>query len=109
MFPCSINIDDPVTYSTAMVAFVAVLPLLTTFVLLGGLRWSPLAASVCSLIVATVVALRGYGIRLSVTINCAICCVTFSMLSVTFIIKNAIRFAEEHLEQTCKVQMTFTA
>jgi L-lactate permease len=41
-----------------MVAFVAVLPLLTTFVLLGGLRWSPLAASVCSLIVATVVALR---------------------------------------------------
>ena len=51
------------------------------FVLLGGLKWSPLASGVWSLIVAMAVAVFAYGMPLGVTVQRSACCPSFSSSS----------------------------
>jgi lactate permease len=73
-----------------MTSLVAALPLLTMFLLLGGLKWSPLASGVCSLLVAVAVAVLAYGMPLGVTLNSAVYGAAFSVLSIIFIVIHAI-------------------
>jgi lactate permease len=90
MFQSFTQIADPVAHSLTLTSLVAALPLLTMFVLLGGLKWSPLVSGVWSLIVAMAVALFAYGMPLDVTVNCALYGAAFSVLSIIFIIIHAI-------------------
>ncbi len=84
------QIYDPVAHSLAMTSLVAALPLLTMFVLLGGLKWSPLTSGVCSLLVAMAVAVFAYGMPVGVTVNAAFYGAAFSVLSIILIVINAI-------------------
>ena len=84
------QIADPVAHSLALSAFFALLPLLVMFVLLGGLRWSPLVSGVWALIVAAAVAVLAYGMPVSATVDSALFGAAFSILNVIFIVINAI-------------------
>jgi lactate permease len=84
------QICDPVAHSLALTSLVAALPLLTKFVLLGGLKWSPLASGVCSLLVAMAVAVLVYGMPMDVTASAALYGAAFRVLSVILIVINAI-------------------
>ena len=85
-----IQIADPVAHSLALSSLFALLPLLVMFVLLGGLKWSPLISGVCSLIVAMAVAVLAYGMPVGATLQSALYGAAFSVLSVIFIVINAI-------------------
>ncbi len=52
---------DPVSESLGLSSIFAVLPLVTLFILLGGLRMKAWAAGLISLLVALVVAIVGVG------------------------------------------------
>ena len=84
------QIADPVAHSLALSSFFALLPLLVMFVLLGGLRWSPLAAGVWALIVAMAVAVVAYGMPVGATVHSALFGAVFSILNVIFIVIDAI-------------------
>jgi lactate permease len=84
------QIADPVAHSLALSSFFALLPLLVMFVLLGGLRWSPLGSGVWALIVAMAVAVLAYGMPVSATIHSALFGAAFSILNVIFIVIDAI-------------------
>jgi lactate permease len=84
------QIADPVAHSLALSSLFALLPLLVMFVLLGGLRWSPLASGVCALIVAMAVAVLAYGMPVSATVHSALFGAAFSVLNVIFIVIDAI-------------------
>jgi lactate permease len=84
------QIADPVAHSLALSSLFAALPLLVMFVLLGGLKWSPLASGVWSLIVAMAVAVLAYRMPGGATLQSALYGAAFSVLSVVFIVINAI-------------------
>ena len=84
------QIADPVAHSLALSSLFALLPLLVMFVLLGGLRWSPLAAGVWALIVAMVVAAVAYGMPVAATVHSALFGAVFSITNVIFIVIDAI-------------------
>ena len=84
------QIADPVAHSLALSSLFALLPLLVMFVLLGGLKWSPLVSGVCSLIVAMAVAVLAYGMPVSATVHSALFGAAFSVLNVIFIVIDAI-------------------
>ena len=84
------QIADPVAHSLALSSLFAALPLLVMFVLLGGLKWSPLASGVCSLIVAMAVAALAYRMPVGATVQSALYGAAFSVLSVIFIVIDAI-------------------
>ncbi len=90
MFQPYTQIADPVAHSLALSSLFALLPLLVMFVLLGGLKWSPLVSGVCSLLVAMAVAVLAYGMPVGATVHSALYGAAFSVLSVIFIVIDAI-------------------
>jgi lactate permease len=84
------QVYDPIGQSLGLTSIFAALPLLTMFVLLGGLKWSPFLSGVCSLVVAIVVAVVAYGMPVPVTLNTAVYGAVFSILPIILIIVNAI-------------------
>ena len=85
-----LQVADPVAHSLALSSLFALLPLLVMFVLLGGLRWSPLASGVWALIVAMAVAVLAYGMPVIATVHSALFGAAFSVLNVIFIVIDAI-------------------
>jgi lactate permease len=81
---------DPVGDSLGLTAIFAVLPLITLFVLLGGLRWSAPRAAVASLGVAIVVALAAYSMPFGQAANAALLGAVFGLFPIMWIVWNAI-------------------
>jgi lactate permease len=84
------QVYDPVGDSLGLTAIFAVLPLITLFVLLGGLRWSAPRAAVASLGVAIVVALAVYSMPLGQSLNAALLGAVFGLFPIMWIVWNAI-------------------
>ncbi|OZI50664.1 L-lactate permease [Bordetella genomosp. 4] len=84
------QVYDPVGGSLLLSALCAALPLLTMFILLGWFRVTPHRAALVSLLVCIGVALFGYGMPISTTLNTGIYGSAFSVLTVLWIIVNAI-------------------
>lgn len=68
----------------------AALPLLTLFVLLGGLRWKAQWAALVSLAVALAVAVLVYGMPVGQALDAGLLGAVFSVLTVLWIVINAI-------------------
>jgi lactate permease len=84
------QVYDPIAHSLGLSSIFAALPLLTMFVLLGGLKWAPYLSAFIALLVATAVAVLVYGMPVPVTLNVALYGAAFSALTVLWIIINAI-------------------
>jgi lactate permease len=84
------QVYDPVGGSLLYSSLFAALPLLTMFLLLGWFRVAPHLAALASLAVCVLVALFAYGMPLSATLNAGVYGAAFSMLTVLWIILNAI-------------------
>jgi lactate permease len=84
------QVYDPVGDSLGLTAIFAVLPLISLFVLLGGLRWPAPRAAVMSLGVAIVVALAVYSMPLGQTLDSALLGAAFGLFPIMWIVWNAI-------------------
>lgn len=84
------QVYDPVGGSLLYSALLAALPLLTMFLLLGWLRVTPHLAALASLAVCIGVAFFAYGMPLATTLNAGFYGAAFSVLTVLWIILNAI-------------------
>src|SRR3954468_18224376 len=84
------QVYDPVGDSLGLSAIFAVLPLLTLFVLLGGLKWSAHWAALCSLAVAIVVALAVYTMPVGQALDSALLGAFFGLFPIMWIVWNAI-------------------
>jgi lactate permease len=76
--------------SLGLTALVAVLPLVTLFVLLGGLRWRAQWAALASLAVALIVAIAAYGMPAGQAFDSAAEGVVFGLFPIMWIVVNAI-------------------
>jgi lactate permease len=81
---------DPVSHSLGLTAIFAVLPLLTLFVLLGGLRMKAHWASLIALGVAVVVAIAVYGMPFGQTLDAGAEGVAFGFFPIMWIVINAL-------------------
>ncbi len=81
---------DPVGGSLGLTSIFAVLPLLTLFVLLGGLRMPAQWASLISLGVGIVVALAVYSMPVGQTLDAAAWGAAFGLFPIMWIVVNAI-------------------
>jgi lactate permease len=81
---------DPVASSLGWSSLVAVLPLLTLFVLLGGLRMKAWQASLISLVVALVVAIAVYGMPTGQALLAGTEGAAFGFFPIMWIVINAI-------------------
>jgi lactate permease len=77
---------DAVGNSLALTAIFAVLPLITLFVLLGGLKWSAHWSAICALTVALVV----YTMPVGQAVDSALLGAVFGLFPIMFIVWNAI-------------------
>ncbi|ALM82722.1 L-lactate permease [Bordetella sp. N] len=84
------QIYDPVGGSLFLSSLCAALPLLTMFIMLGWLRVTPHLAALASLAVCILVALFAYRMPLGATLNSGVYGAAFSVLTVLWIIVNAI-------------------
>jgi lactate permease len=84
------QVYDPVGDSLGLSAIFAVLPLITLFVLLGGLKWSAHWAALCSLGVAIVVALAVYTMPVGQAVDSALLGAVFGLFPIMWIVWNAI-------------------
>jgi lactate permease len=84
------QVYDPVGSSLGLSAMFAVLPLITLFVLLGGLKWSAHWAALCSLGVAIVIALAVYAMPAGQALNSALLGAVFGLFPIMWIVWNAI-------------------
>lgn len=84
------QIYDPVGGSLFLSSLCAALPLLTMFLLLGWLRVAPHLAALASLTVCILVAFLAYGMPPGATLNAGVYGAAFSVLTVLWIILNAI-------------------
>lgn len=84
------QVYDPVGDSLGLTAIFAVLPLITLFVLLGGLKWSAHWAALTSLGVALVVALAAYAMPLGQALDAAALGAVFGLFPIMWIVWNAI-------------------
>jgi lactate permease len=92
------QVYDPVGDSLGLSAIFAVLPLITLFVLLGGLKWSAHWAAVTSLGVAIVVALAVYTMPVGQVFDSALLGAVFGLFPIMYIVWMAIwiyRMTEE--------------
>ncbi|WP_432036115.1 L-lactate permease [Streptomyces cucumeris] len=80
----------PVADSAAVSALVAALPLLTLFLLLGGLRLKAHWAGLAALLVATVVAVAGFGMPVHHTLLAASEGTAFGLFPIAWILLTAI-------------------
>jgi lactate permease len=81
---------DPVSHSLGLTAIFAVLPLLSLFVLLGGVRMKAQWASLIALGVAGVVAIVVYGMPLGQTFDAGAEGVAFGFFPIMWIVINAL-------------------
>jgi lactate permease len=81
---------DPVGDSLGLTAIFAVLPLLTLFILLGGLRVAAHWAALCALAVAIVVALAVYSMPLGQALDSGLEGAAFGVFPIMWIVWNAI-------------------
>ena len=84
------QIFDPVGGSLGWSALCAALPLVTLFVLLGGLRWKAWKASLVSLVVALVVAVVAYSMPVGQAALAASEGAVFGLFPIVFIVLNAL-------------------
>ena len=84
------QVYDPVGDSLGLTAIFAVLPLVTLFVLLGGLKWSAHWAAICSLLVALVIAVVVYTMPVGQAVNSALLGAVFGLFPIMWIVWNAI-------------------
>jgi lactate permease len=76
--------------SLGLTALVAVLPLVTLFVLLGGLRWKAQWAALASLAVALIVAIAAYGMPVGQAFDSGAEGAAFGLFPIMWIVVNAI-------------------
>jgi lactate permease len=81
---------DAVSGSLALTALVAALPLLTLFILLGGLRMAAWKASLISLVVSALVAVIAYSMPVGATVLAATEGAAFGFFPILWIVINAI-------------------
>jgi lactate permease len=84
------QVYDPVGDSLGLSAIFAVLPLVTLFVLLGGLKWSAHWAAITSLGVAIVVALAVYTMPVGQVFDSALLGAVFGLFPIMYIVWMAI-------------------
>jgi lactate permease len=84
------QVYDPVGDSLGLTAIFAVLPLVTLFVLLGGLKWSAHWSAICSLAVALVVAIVVYSMLIGQAVDAAVLGAVFGLFPIMWIVWNAI-------------------
>jgi lactate permease len=84
------QVYDPVSNSLGWSTLFAVLPLVTLFVLLGGLRVKAHVAAVASLVVAMLVALIVYSMPIGQTLDSAAEGAVFGLFPIMWIVVNAL-------------------
>jgi lactate permease len=84
------QVYDPVGDSLGLTAIFAVLPLITLFVLLGGLKWPAHRAALAALGVAIVIALAVYTMPLGQVVDSALLGAVFGLFPIMWIVWNAI-------------------
>ncbi len=84
------QVFDPVADSFGLSSIFAVLPLLTLFVLLGGLKMKAYLAGLISLAVAVVIAIAVYGMPVSQTLLSASEGAVFGFFPILWVVINAI-------------------
>ncbi|HTE59743.1 MAG TPA: L-lactate permease [Solirubrobacteraceae bacterium] len=84
------QVYDPVSNSLGLTAIFAVLPLITLFVLLGGLRWPAHWAALSALGVAIVIALAVYTMPLGQALDSALLGAVFGLFPIMWIVWNAL-------------------
>ncbi len=84
------QVFDPVSNSLALSSLFAVLPLLTLFVLLGGLRWKAQWAGLTALAVAILVAVLVYSMPVGQALDAALLGAVFGFFPIMWIVINAI-------------------
>src|SRR5215218_314246 len=84
------QVYDPVGSSLGLTAIFAVLPLLTLFVLLGGLKWSAHWSAICALTVALVIAIVVYSMPIGQAVDAALIGAVFGLFPIMWIVWNAI-------------------
>jgi lactate permease len=84
------QVYDPVSSSLGWSTLLAVLPLVTLFVLLGGLRWKAQWAALASLAVAIVVAVAVYSMPAGLALNAAGEGAAFGLFPIMWIVVNAL-------------------
>ena len=84
------QVYDPVGDSLGLTAIFAVLPLITLFVLLGGLKWPAHRAALAALGVAIVIALAVYTMPLGQVLDSALLGAVFGLFPIMWIVWNAI-------------------
>jgi lactate permease len=81
---------DPVANSLFVSSLFALIPLVTLFVLLGGLRWKAHWAAVASLATAILVALIVYSVPLGQALDAAVEGAAFGLFPIMWIVFNAL-------------------
>src|SRR3954453_1859990 len=84
------QVYDPVSNSLGVSSIFAVLPLVTLFVLLGGLKMKAHWAGLISLAVALVVAVAVYGMPVGQAADSALLGAAFGLFPIMWIVWNAI-------------------
>jgi lactate permease len=84
------QVYDPVGDSLGLTAIFAVLPLITLFVLLGGLKWSAHWSAICALGVALVIAIVVYTMPVGQAVDSALLGAVFGLFPIMWIVWNAI-------------------
>ncbi len=84
------QVFDPVTDSLAFSSLFAALPLITLFVLLGGLRWPAQWAGLAALGVAVLVAVIVYSMPVGQAVDAAALGAVFGFFPIMWIVVNAI-------------------
>jgi lactate permease len=84
------QVFDPVSDSLFASAIFASLPLITLFVLLGGLRWKAHWAALSALLVALLVAVIVYSMPVGMAISSAVEGAAFGLFPIMWIVFNAI-------------------
>ena len=84
------QVYDPVSNSLGLSSIFAALPLLTLFILLGGLKLKAQWAALISLLVALAVAIIVYGMPLGQALDSALLGATFGLFPIMWIVINAI-------------------
>src|SRR5919107_229922 len=84
------QVFDPVGDSLFPSALVAMIPLVTLFVLLGGLRWKAHWAALSALLVAILVAIVVYSMPVGMALSSAVEGAAFGLFPIMWIVWNAI-------------------
>jgi lactate permease len=81
---------DPVGDSLFLSAIFAALPLITLFILLGGLKWKAHRAAIASLVIALLVAIVVYSMPAGQALDAAVLGACFGLFPIMWIVWNAI-------------------